>query len=605
MKPSDMTPDHMTELLSSSLDGELTDEQRERLAHLLKSDPEARRRYLDFMLLDSLLQEELGDESLVGLVDMMGGGTGASSDQSPILSSQHAHRTWTARIAWGLVGCAAVVLLGLLASHFFIAPPVQPPFGPPQRESILAKARVVELDGQVELVSSEGDTRDLQVGDEVQAGESLRTIGDSSFAVIDFDKLGKFELNPGTQVRFVKNETIDGLTKLFLSHGVLRTETRADAKQSLVVATPHAEIQGANTHFTCSSLSDTTWIEVEQGQANVIRQADGRPMSVDSGFKTVIDMDPAPPKRIAAPQFGQRPAFEILRSPSRSIAFTADGKSLLMAGTGGRFWRFDLDKNKETLIFEDKKLGTDRTLLSAAARLLAFAFESVIHLRDVGNIEPLPSIETRLKNVRAFALSPDGKRAAMIYQPARDPRWVRVWNSFTGAEEVNLPSPVANLGTLAFSPDGNLLAGGSSRGGVVLWDLAKQQDVGRWEGMSSAVDMLAFSPDQKRLAAIVGSQIVFWDIASKQQIKRIIEPGLKFRSLAFDAEGKTVAVGTTSGELLLWHVSTWQKVATFKTDSRPITVLAFSPDGKSVAAATSRPICIWRIADEARQTSHR
>lgn len=600
MKPSDMTPDPIAELLSNSLDGELTDEQRERLAHLLKSDPEARRRYLDFMLLDSLLQEELGDESLVGLVDMMGGGTSARSDQAATPSSQHAPRTWTARIAWGLVGCAAVVLFGLLASHFFIAPPVQPPAGPPQRESVLAKACVVELDGQVELVSSKGDTRDLRVGDEVQAGESLRTIGDSSFAVIDFDKVGKFELNPGTQVRLVKNETIDGLAKLFLSHGVLRTETRANAKQPLVVVTPHAEIQGANAHFTCTSLSDTTWIEVEQGQAKVIRQADGRPMSVESGFKTVINLDPAPPKSIAAPQFGQRPAYEILRCPSRTIAFTADGKSLLMAGTAGRFWRFDFDKNKETLIFEEKKLGTDRTLLSADARLLAFAFESVIHLREVGKTEPLPGIETRLKNVRTFALSPDGKRAAMIHQTPRDPRRVRVWNTSTGAEEANLPSPVANLGTLTFSRDGNLLACGSSRGGVVLWDLAKQEEIGRWEGMSSAVDMLAFSPDEKRLAAIVGSQIVFWDIASKQQIKRIVEPGLEFRSLAFDADGKIVATGTASGEVLLWNVSTWKKRATFKADSRPITVLAFSPDGKSVAAATSRPIRIWRIPDEAR-----
>ena len=595
MKPSDNAPDPMMEFLSSALDSELTAEQQEQFEHLLKTDADARRRYLDFMLLDSLLQEELGDEALVGLVDMMGGRTGASPEDAAIPGSLPTQRFWTARIAWALIGCAAVVLLALFVGHFLTALPVQPIDGPPQRESILAKARIVELDGQVELVSLKGDTRDLQVGDEVLAGESLRTIGDSSFAVIDLDKLGKFELNPGTQVRLIKNETIDGLTKLFLSHGVLRTETRGDAKQSLVVATPHAEIQGANAHFTCSSLSDTTWIEVEQGQARVIRHADGRPMSVESGFKTVINLDPAPPKSIAAPQFGQRPAFEILRSPSRTIAFTADSKSLLMAGTGGRFWRFDLDKNKETLIFEDKKLGTDRTLLSADARLLAFAFEPVIHLHDVGTVQPLSSIETRLKNVRAFALSPDGKRAAMIHQPARDPRWVRVWSSATGVEEINLPSPVANLGLLAFSADGNLLAGGSSRGGVVLWDLPRQQEVGRWEGMSAAVEMLAFAPDQKRLAAVVGSQVIFWDIASKQQIKRITESGLVFRSLAFDPEGRTLAAGTTSGELLLWNVDSWQKVATFKTDSRPITALSFSPYGKLVAAATSRPIRIWRV----------
>jgi hypothetical protein len=588
MNASDLTPDPMTGFLSALLDDEPTSDQREALAHLLKTDAGARRRYLDFMLLDSLLVEELGDESLVGLVDMMGGAISANSAQSAgHLPRQPSHRSWSVRISVGLAGSAIVVLLGLLAGPFF-APSPRP-------EPILTRGRVVELDGRVELVSFTGDTRDLQVGDEVHVGESLRTIGDTGFAVIDFDKVGKFELNPGTQVRLVKSETIDALAKLFLSHGVLRSELRKDAQQPVVVATPHVEIQGANVHFTCSSLSDTTWIEVEQGQAKVIRQADGRPMSVESGFKTVINLEPAPPQSVAAPRLGQRPAFEIPRSPSRTIAFAADSKSLVMAGTGGRLWRFELDKNKESLVFEDKKLGTDRTVLSADARLLAFAFESVIHLREVDKGEPLPSLETRLKNVRAFALSPDGKRAAMVHQPPRDPRWVRVWNTSTAAEECNLPSAVANLGTLAFSSDGNLLAGGSSRGGIVLWNLSQQLEVGRWEGMSGGVEMLAFSPDRKRLAGIVGSQMIFWDIASRQQVKQFIEPGVVFRSLAFAADGKVVAAGTTSGELLLWNVDTWRKIATFKKDSRPLTSLAFSPDGQYLAAATSRPIRIWRI----------
>jgi anti-sigma factor RsiW len=87
MKSADMTPDPVTELLSSLLDGELTSEQREQLAHRLATDADARRRYLDFLLLDSRLQEELGDESLVGLV---GGTDTASTAQSPDPCRHHA-----------------------------------------------------------------------------------------------------------------------------------------------------------------------------------------------------------------------------------------------------------------------------------------------------------------------------------------------------------------------------------------------------------------------------------------------------------------------------------------------------------------------------------
>ncbi len=596
MIPSEKNPDPLAELLSALLDDNLTDEQRQKLADLLKADANARERYLDFMLLDSLLQEELGEESLVGMVDMMGEGTGSDQDAITFPAERANATSRIPRVALLLAGCAIVVALGILVNQVFfqsVAP--SPPPNIFENVPVASRARLVEREGQVELLTSTGAIRTIEVGEEIEPGQSLRTVGDSSYTVIDYGNVGRFEMNPSTQVRLVKDDNAANPKKIFLSHGVLRTETKGEGEKPFVVATAHAEIQGKNSQFTCLSLPETTWIEVEQGQADVIRQADGRPMSVASGFKTVISIDPNMPKSVAVPVTRQRPEFQ-LKGPSRSVAFTEDGQRLLLAGVG-KVWEYDLATRKEHLILDDKALVTDRTLLSANACKVAFGLASVIHLRDVPD-GPMTSIETRLKNVRAFSVAPNGRRLAMIYQPARDPRLVRIWNAITGVEEFDLPSPLPVLGTLAFSTDGQLLAAGNSRGGVVLWDLQGPKEAARWEGMSGSVEMLLFSPDQKQLVAVVGSQLIFWDVASKQQQRRIIEPGLVFRSVAFDPQGKTLAAGTASGELFVWSVETWAKIAGFKADNRPITALAFSHDGQRIATATTRPIRIWRVTGE-------
>src|SRR5262249_42239561 len=71
-------------------------------------------------------------------------------------------------------------------------------------------------------------------------------------------------------------------------------------------------------------------------------------------------------------------------------------------------------------------------------------------------------------------------------------------------------------------------------------------------------------------------------------------------SLAFSADGKTLATGTAEGVVKLWDAATGQERATLPTllrGERPsrVTCLLFSPDSKTLASAGAT-VKLWAVA---------
>lgn len=103
-------------LWTSLVDSKLSPEEFARLQQLLAQDPSARRRYIDLMLLDTMLAEELASESIGDMVDALSpAGTNAAKSAviatpvQKVTSMPRFHRRWFATaMAAGLLVCAAV-----------------------------------------------------------------------------------------------------------------------------------------------------------------------------------------------------------------------------------------------------------------------------------------------------------------------------------------------------------------------------------------------------------------------------------------------------------------------------------------------------------------
>jgi WD40 repeat protein len=154
--------------------------------------------------------------------------------------------------------------------------------------------------------------------------------------------------------------------------------------------------------------------------------------------------------------------------------------------------------------------------------------------------------------------SPDGRSLATgagDYSRSDIPGEVQIWDVETGREIRSLIGHSECVWDLAYSPDGRHIASSGGNlvdgpGELMLWDaatglLVRSLPVSRGFGVYS----LAFHPDGSLLAAPGGKgEVAFWEVATGQ-IRRVLEGnGSLLFAVAFDPQG-TYLVTTASGDL--------------------------------------------------------
>ena len=145
------------------------------------------------------------------------------------------------------------------------------------------------------------------------------------------------------------------------------------------------------------------------------------------------------------------------------------------------------------------------------------------------------------------------------------------------------------LSSLAFSPDGHLLAsGGSSFDGTIrLWDMTRggvEQSV--LEGHTEAVFGLAFSPDGALLAS--GSRdnsVRLWDVNTRAEVFFSTDHGAWVTAVAFSPDGAMLASGGADGKIRLWSAASRKLLHVLDAQTSQVDCVAFSPDGALLASA--------------------
>jgi WD40 repeat protein len=206
------------------------------------------------------------------------------------------------------------------------------------------------------------------------------------------------------------------------------------------------------------------------------------------------------------------------------------------------------------------------------------------------------------------AFSPDGRHIAL-----QDERDVTIWDLDTQRAVLRIPGPVSRrLPSLAFSPDGRLLARGTSEPVVEIWDVSRETgDVTRpltsLKSEGRGVQVVAFSPDARRLMTLDEDLVMkIWDVSSAQEV--ISAPVLTIKAerlsalaVAFSPDGARLATATTIPPTIdIWDIATARgeittPVLRLQGHIGHVTSVCWSPDGTRLASSAGRDntVKIW------------
>lgn len=178
-------------------------------------------------------------------------------------------------------------------------------------------------------------------------------------------------------------------------------------------------------------------------------------------------------------------------------------------------------------------------------------------------------------NVRCLVFSPDGRTLASgaaaqrtegpnVDQAPRVIHTIRLWDLARGQERLRFGGDRYSVDALAFSPDGRTLASGRWTSGsfqeggkpdapVQLWETATGKERGRLEGHSGSVSSVAFSPDGQLVAAGGMDRTVrVWEVRTQKQVARLVGHRAAVTAVAFLPDGRAVLSGSRDTTALIW-----------------------------------------------------
>jgi hypothetical protein len=132
---------------------------------------------------------------------------------------------------------------------------------------------------------------------------------------------------------------------------------------------------------------------------------------------------------------------------------------------------------------------------------------------------------------------------------------------------------------------------------VLFWDAKTGKKLREVPADEMAVTSLAFSPDGKMLASTgwEGQRIRFWDVESGKGLLDL-PCGSGHGVVAFSPDGKTFAWGSLTGEVWLLETASKQLRQKFSGHITFVSSLAFSPDGwVLVSASADTTAIVWDV----------
>lgn len=237
--------------------------------------------------------------------------------------------------------------------------------------------------------------------------------------------------------------------------------------------------------------------------------------------------------------------------------------------------------------------------LASQASVLAIAYDDGgIVVRNLATGARLTTLTSGEAPIKRLALSDDGTACVAINDEERLLGWT-VDNSeplFKIAAPDDNGNPETNIFDVAMSLDGRLAAVGCNLNWVVV-DARSGSEVKRHKGHSNQVFSVAFSPDGHVLATgSRDSTIAFWKVGTWELLGRMEGHTSTVLGLRFSADGQILASAGEDKTVRLWDVSTKLPIRTIRGHSDMVRrVLPVLSDDTLASLGGSGALHFWDV----------
>ncbi len=310
------------------------------------------------------------------------------------------------------------------------------------------------------------------------------------------------------------------------------------------------------------------------------------------------------------------------------LRFSNDNKTFVcLGGEGDQIYRYDVEAGKNNVI-KLQKDPADPHLIDCALTEGKIAIgnrdgrletwdtitgEKISTLRKMGKQVDMPNHFTQKNRAITMTFSPDGTRLAAGNLDTT----IQIWDTTSGEELTVLQTSIkdsnmwflsrgngkdivnnpmkeqgnARPSTLAFSPDGSLLACGSEDSTIKLWHTITGELIATFTGHLSDVYRVTFSPDGNILTSGSSDGTVrCWDVKTMEALPTRITGHMWMRTASFLGDGSKVTSVFSNGIITNWDLRSSEKTTliTKATLEEPLywetyRDFVLSPDGSNLA----------------------